>query len=209
MPANFLQYITVFIGRAVLAVPGHATWGGIIGYFAARRRFDGRGPGLLGGYLIAVALHGTYDAILFSAPVAIAGGHQWVGLGVAGVPIVVYVVPAAIIALGAVTLRVLAKRAIAADDADESIAHRERLAAGVGMGGFAQPPYAVPPGHYPPAPYAPPPVGPAPPAGPAPPRGRTVVATHEPAPPRGRTVVATHDPAPPRGQTVIAPRDSE
>jgi RsiW-degrading membrane proteinase PrsW (M82 family) len=119
MPASLGEYVSVFIGRAVLAVPGHATWGGIMGYFAARRRFDGTGPGLVGGYAIAVLLHGVYDVFLFSAPVAITNGHTWVGLGILGIPVVAYTIPALIILAGAVTLRRLAARAIADDDRAE------------------------------------------------------------------------------------------
>jgi RsiW-degrading membrane proteinase PrsW (M82 family) len=124
IPASLGEYISVFLGRAVLAVPGHATWGGIMGYFAARRRFDGKGPGLLGGYAIAVALHGIYDVFLFGAPVAIAQGHTWVGLGILGVPVVAYTVPALIILGGALFLRRLSLRAVADDDRDEQ-ARRE------------------------------------------------------------------------------------
>jgi protease PrsW len=51
--------------RAVLAVPGHALWTGMIGAYAARRRFDGKGLGLIGGYLLAVAFHGAYDLTAF------------------------------------------------------------------------------------------------------------------------------------------------
>jgi hypothetical protein len=36
-----------------------------MGYWAARRRFDGVGPGLAGGLAVAIALHGAYDASLF------------------------------------------------------------------------------------------------------------------------------------------------
>jgi hypothetical protein len=45
--------IVVWVERALLAVPGHAMWTGMIGAMAARRRFDGSGLGLLGGYLLA------------------------------------------------------------------------------------------------------------------------------------------------------------
>jgi RsiW-degrading membrane proteinase PrsW (M82 family) len=124
IPAGLGEYISVFIGRAVLAVPGHATWGGIMGCFAARHRFDGKGPGMLGGYAIAVALHGVYDVFLFGAPVAIAQGYTWVGLGVLGVPVVAYTVPALIIAGGAIALLRLARRAIADDDRDEQAARK-------------------------------------------------------------------------------------
>jgi protease PrsW len=132
IPASLSEYVAIFVGRAVLAVPGHATWGGIMGYYAARRRFDGRGPGLLGGYLLAVLLHGVYDAWLFSIPVAIGAGHTWASLGIGGLPVVAYSVPAVIIVGGAVTLRGLARRAIADDDLEE--ARRAAAAAGVPLG---------------------------------------------------------------------------
>src|SRR5262245_59932824 len=57
--------IVVWVERALLAVPGHAMWTGMIGALAARRRFDGRGLGLIGGYLLAVAFHGAYDLSVF------------------------------------------------------------------------------------------------------------------------------------------------
>jgi protease PrsW len=53
--------LQTWIMRAVLAVPGHAMWTGMAGAMAARRRFDGKGLGLIGGYLLAVAFHGAYD----------------------------------------------------------------------------------------------------------------------------------------------------
>ncbi|MBL8953004.1 MAG: PrsW family intramembrane metalloprotease [Myxococcaceae bacterium] len=62
--------ISMFILRAMLAVPGHAMWGAFTGHYAAKKRFDGTGPGLLGGLAIAIFLHGTYDAALFVAPFA-------------------------------------------------------------------------------------------------------------------------------------------
>jgi RsiW-degrading membrane proteinase PrsW (M82 family) len=57
--------LELWIMRAVLSVPGHALWTGMIGYMAARRRFDGKGLGLIGGYLLAVAFHGAYDMCVF------------------------------------------------------------------------------------------------------------------------------------------------
>jgi len=55
----------MWVARAFLAVPGHAMWTGMIGYMAARRRFDKTGLGLIGGYLLAVAFHGAYDCAVF------------------------------------------------------------------------------------------------------------------------------------------------
>src|SRR6185436_15512269 len=51
-------FVVTWFLRALLAVPGHALWTGMMGYFAARRRFDRVGPGIVGGYLLAVFLHG-------------------------------------------------------------------------------------------------------------------------------------------------------
>ncbi|MCH9681606.1 MAG: PrsW family intramembrane metalloprotease [Deltaproteobacteria bacterium] len=119
LPHSLSQYFTVYIGRAILAVPGHAIWGGLAGYFAARRRFDGRGPGWWGGLAIAVAMHGLYDAWLFCAPVAIQDGQTWLALSVGPLPVLIYVVPAIMIGGGALLLRAVARRAVADDDADE------------------------------------------------------------------------------------------
>jgi len=57
--------LQLWVMRAVLAVPGHAMWTGMIGAMAARRRFDRKGLGLIGGYLLAVAFHGAYDMCVF------------------------------------------------------------------------------------------------------------------------------------------------
>lgn len=122
LPSSMGEYVAIFLGRALLAVPGHAVWGGISGYFGARKRFDGTGPGLFGGYLIAMAMHGIYDAWVFSAPIAIGHGHTWLALSVAGIPVLLYGVPAAIVGLGALWLRVLVKKAITLDDHAEALA---------------------------------------------------------------------------------------
>ncbi len=116
IPASLSEFVSLFIARAVLAVPGHAAWGAILGYFAAKRRFDGRGPGMLGGYLLAVLLHGAYDAFLFAIPVAIEHGHTVLTLGLLGIPIFAYAVPASLIGGAVITTRVLARKAVEADD---------------------------------------------------------------------------------------------
>jgi protease PrsW len=128
LPSSLAEYVSIFLGRAVLAVPAHATWGGIAGYFWARRRFDRRGPGLIGGYLVAACLHGIYDAWVFSAPVAIERGHMWMALGIAGVPVVVYAVPFAIVIGGALWLRRLSALALRDDDLEENRRARARFA---------------------------------------------------------------------------------
>jgi len=59
-------FLTVFIMRAISAVPVHAMFAAIMGYYAALKRFDGRGPGLAGGLFIAITLHGLYDFGVFA-----------------------------------------------------------------------------------------------------------------------------------------------
>jgi RsiW-degrading membrane proteinase PrsW (M82 family) len=121
VPQSFGEFLRLLIGRAVLAVPGHAIWGGVAGYFAARRRFDGRGPGLLGGFAIAVLMHGLYDAWMFGVPVAIRDGHLWLASTFLDLPVVIYAVPAAMIVGGGLLLRSLAQRALDLDDEDEAL----------------------------------------------------------------------------------------
>ena len=66
--------LLVWVMRACLSVPGHALWSAMAGASAARRRFDGKGLGLVGGYLLAVAFHGAYDAVVFvQTPLAYEG----------------------------------------------------------------------------------------------------------------------------------------
>jgi protease PrsW len=136
MPSSLSEYLSLFVGRAILAVPGHATWGAIAGYFAAVKRFDGRGPGMLGGFLLAVLLHGSYDAWLFSVPIAIHDGFTWLALGIAGFPIVAYSVPALIVLVGGALLYSCIERAIADDDKAEA----QRLLAQTGWHDAPPPP---------------------------------------------------------------------
>ena len=103
--------LQTWIMRAVLAVPGHAMWTGMAGAMAARRRFDGKGMGLLGGYLLAVAFHGAYDLTAFLQVPLHLEGFGW--LSNLSIP-----------ALGGITvlaffvLRSMAKTALRLDDAD-------------------------------------------------------------------------------------------
>ena len=53
-------------------------------------------------------------------PHAIADGHTWLGLGVAGIPVAAYVAPAIIIATGGAVLLRLSRDAVARDDAAEA-----------------------------------------------------------------------------------------
>lgn len=118
IPHSLAEFFSLFLARSLLAVPGHAAWGAILGYFAARRRFDGRGPGMLFGLALAVLLHGLYDTSLFAVPVAIAHGHSVWALGLYGVPIVAYAPPLFTIVLSVLTMRYFATQAVAADDAN-------------------------------------------------------------------------------------------
>lgn len=113
------EFITVYIARALLAVPGHAIWAGFMGYFAARRRFDGRGPGLIGGYLLAVLLHGAYDAAVFVGEPLRHDGHAIFAN-------LLLLVPLLIIVGGAIILRRMAASALQADDAAEARLAREQ-----------------------------------------------------------------------------------
>jgi len=102
--------IVVWVERALLAVPGHAMWTGMIGAMAARRRFDGTGLGLIGGYLLAVAFHGAYDLSIFvQQPLHLEGldllGHA------------LLVVPVALTVLAFFVLRSMARTALRLDDA--------------------------------------------------------------------------------------------
>ncbi len=113
--------ISMFILRAVLAVPGHAIWGGFMGHYAAKKRFDGTGPGLLGGLAIAVFLHGTYDAALFLAPFAGAGA------------LLLFPIPLIVIIVGYRRLRAHAVWAIAKDDITHAHPPMPKLPLGMGF----------------------------------------------------------------------------
>ncbi len=103
------QLAVVFLMRAVLAVPGHAIYAGIMGYFAARKRFDRTGPGTIGGYLIAVLLHGGYDSAVFCALEAHHHKNDVLTLALLPIPLLIVVV-------GGVVLRVMVKLATKGDD---------------------------------------------------------------------------------------------
>jgi RsiW-degrading membrane proteinase PrsW (M82 family) len=107
---SMASFAVMYVLRALLAVPGHAIYAGIMGYAAARRRFDGAGPGLLGGYLFAVLLHGTYDAGAFSADIAFREHEPALGVALFAIPVVVIV-------FGGMALRGMARRAQYLDDA--------------------------------------------------------------------------------------------
>ena len=113
--SSFNMFLVVAAIRALVSVPGHPLYAGIMGYHAARRRFDGKGIGLVGGWLIAVVLHGIFDAALLCAIVAYSLDQHTLAIGLLAVPLVVVV-------FSFITVRVLARRALAADDADPTLA---------------------------------------------------------------------------------------
>lgn len=108
-------FLWTFVVRAFLAVPLHAIAAGFVGSLAARRRFDGVGPGLGGGLLVAVALHGAYDAALALAQLATLPVWSRAALGLS---------PLALVVGGFLVLRRQAAEALVRDDADAT--HPER-----------------------------------------------------------------------------------
>jgi RsiW-degrading membrane proteinase PrsW (M82 family) len=114
--------LQTWILRAVLAVPGHAMWTGMIGAMAARRRFDKKGLGLVGGYLLAVAFHGAYDLCAFlQAPLQFEGRT---GIAMLMMPALI-----GLTVLAFFVLRSQARTALRLDDAD--VAHNAAQAARV------------------------------------------------------------------------------
>jgi RsiW-degrading membrane proteinase PrsW (M82 family) len=108
------DYVATFVARAVLAVPNHGIWVGLSGYAMVRRRFDGKGAGLIEGLIPAILLHGLYDAGPFLA-LALAHSHH-ASSGVqallsAGVPVAVTVT-------GMSMIRDRSRRALRADAAE-------------------------------------------------------------------------------------------
>lgn len=101
-----------FFLRAYFSVPVHLVATGILGILWARRRFD-RGPiGLRGGLAIAIAIHGSFNALLFTIDNLAAEDHT--------LRIVCAGAAMAIPLLGVVTLRWLSLRLRLADRRDET-----------------------------------------------------------------------------------------
>ncbi|MEZ4399708.1 MAG: PrsW family intramembrane metalloprotease [Kofleriaceae bacterium] len=149
--------IITWILRAVLAVPGHALWTTIATAGGTRRRFDKRGPGVVGGLALAVLLHGSYDAALFLAEPLRLDGHDGVAYALLGVPLLV------IIASWWIVTR-YARTALALDDADAARNAGVMPPPPGGPAPAARPGYPgygyPPPGHgYPPPGYGYPPSG--------------------------------------------------
>lgn len=70
--------IVIAVGRALTAVPGHALWGVMLGYFVGRAKFAAtrqeRQRLTLMGLALAVAMHGLYDFCLFALAVELPAG---------------------------------------------------------------------------------------------------------------------------------------
>jgi RsiW-degrading membrane proteinase PrsW (M82 family) len=107
-------YFATFIVRAVLAVPGHAIWAGLVGYEIAGRRFGDPGASPLRGLALAGALHGAYDAGQLVGG-SLAHSHH---LSVAGQGVLGLVVPVVVTAVGVNLIRQRARAALAADAAE-------------------------------------------------------------------------------------------
>jgi RsiW-degrading membrane proteinase PrsW (M82 family) len=110
-PATLMGQFSMWIQRALLAVPGHAMWTGMIGAMAARRRFDRKGLGLVGGYLLAVAFHGAYDCAVFVQQPLHFEGRDAIALAV-------FAAPALLTVIAFFTLRSMARTALKLDDAE-------------------------------------------------------------------------------------------
>jgi RsiW-degrading membrane proteinase PrsW (M82 family) len=100
-----------WVARALLAVPGHAMWTGMLGYCAARSKFDKAGPGIFGGYLIAVMFHGLYDFSVFV--------QQPLHADIGDAANFVLLVPLLLTITGWIVVRRLARTALSLDDASE------------------------------------------------------------------------------------------
>ncbi len=123
---SLTDQLSMWVLRAVLSVPGHAMWTGMMGALAARRRFDRAGLGLVGGYLLAVAFHGAYDLSLFAQQPLHLEGHQTVAK-------LMMVVPIGLTIAALFVMRSLARSALAHDDAEaarNAAAAAARLAPG-------------------------------------------------------------------------------
>lgn len=99
---DLIEFSARFFLRAYMTVPMHLVAGGTLGYLWARRRFDGGPIGLAGGTAIAIAIHGTFNAMLLAVE-RLPDGYENLRLGCAGLAM-------AIPMGGVVMLRVFAGR---------------------------------------------------------------------------------------------------
>lgn len=72
---DLIAFSTRFFLRAYMTVPMHLVAGGTVGYLWATRRFDGGPIGLAGGTAIAIAIHGTFNAMLLAVE-RLPDGHE-------------------------------------------------------------------------------------------------------------------------------------
>lgn len=137
-----MEFVTTWILRAILAVPGHAMWTGMIGALGARRRFDGRGIGLFGGFLLAVFFHGTYDACIFLTPPLRMGGQGALANALLGGPVLLTIA-------AALLMRRLSRTAAHLDDADALVREQQAEAAAAARQAalYGQSPYGQPPAY--------------------------------------------------------------
>jgi RsiW-degrading membrane proteinase PrsW (M82 family) len=87
--------LTVALLRGVLSVPGHATWGIMLGYFVGLARFAPRAaqPRLaLTGWALAAFWHGLYDFLAFTSDLPGNPWRDYCAVGVVGVVIVGWVI---------------------------------------------------------------------------------------------------------------------
>ncbi|MBL8921187.1 MAG: PrsW family intramembrane metalloprotease [Myxococcaceae bacterium] len=101
------SFLGTYVLRALFSVPCHAIAAGFLGDLAARRRFDGTGPGLAGGLAVAIGLHGVFDFGLYLVPL-LSGPGQLLAM----------LTPLAVVIGGFVVLRSRAASALAHDDAE-------------------------------------------------------------------------------------------
>lgn len=58
--------IGTIVGRAITAVPAHASFGAIMGYYYSKAHFNGQKVGVFStAYFLPMMLHGIYDYVLF------------------------------------------------------------------------------------------------------------------------------------------------
>ena len=92
----------------------HAIAAGIMGYYLAHTRFEGKWMAGIFGYGLAVLTHGAFDVFIFALPVAWQKGHTV--LMVLG-----YIGPVLIVIFSALFLKKLITKALELDDLNDRI----------------------------------------------------------------------------------------
>lgn len=123
--------------RAFTAVPLHATCSGIMGYFVGRGKMSKGAaiPWIIGGYLVAVFIHGIYDWVVMSGATL---GFDVIEPN----PLLALGLVVLIVAICGVILRAMVKHALSMDDALLGPASRP-------MQPTAAPQWPAPPRHLP------------------------------------------------------------